>query len=184
MFLDIFNFLEEISSPSYSKAFLSHVLFSALSWVYLCHFPCPLLLFFSQLFVKPQYSTTLPPVMKRSFCVFVWLVGFCISSRRSSWNCSSSASSASVVGAQTWITVMLSGLLCKWTKIILLFLRLHPSTAFWSLLLAMRAASLHNYSESLKIGTHMLSFNGWISKQNMTDIQKNTSHQYKGMQCS
>ena len=74
MFLDISTFLEEISSPSYSKAFLSHVLFSALSSVYLCRFPCPSLLFFPQLFVKPQYSTTLPPVMKRSFCLFGWLV--------------------------------------------------------------------------------------------------------------
>ena len=35
-----------------------------------------------------------------------------------------------LVGAYTWITVILSGLLWKWTEIIVSFLRLHPSTAF------------------------------------------------------
>ena len=34
--------------------------------------------------------------------------------------------SASVVGTQTWITVMLNGLLWKQTKIILLLMKLHP----------------------------------------------------------
>ena len=33
--------------------------------------------------------------------------------------------------------VILNGLPWKWTEIILLFLRLHPSTAFWTLLLTM-----------------------------------------------
>ena len=51
----------------------------------------------------------------------------------------SSASSALVVGAQTWITVMLNGLPWKWTEFILLFLRLHPRTAFQTLLLNMMA---------------------------------------------
>ena len=37
------------------------------------------------------------------------------------------------------IAVILNGLPWKWTEIILLFLRLHPSTAFWTLLLTMRA---------------------------------------------
>ena len=63
-----------------------------------------------------------------------------VSSRRSSRSSQNwSASSASMVGAQTWITVMLNGLPWKWTKIILSFLRLHPSTAIWTLLLVMRA---------------------------------------------
>ena len=62
----------------------------------------------------------------------------CVSSRRScrsSWNWSTSASSASVVETWTWITLILKGLPCKRIKIILSFLRLHPSTAFWTLLL-------------------------------------------------
>ena len=41
--------------------------------------------------------------------------------------------SALVVGAQTWNNVMLKGLPWKQTEIILSFLRLHPSTAFWTL---------------------------------------------------
>ena len=41
--------------------------------------------------------------------------------------------------AQTWITVILNGLPWKWTKIIPLFLRLHPRTAFQTLLLIMRS---------------------------------------------
>ena len=40
---------------------------------------------------------------------------------------------------KTWITVILNGLPWKRTEIILLFLRLHPSTAFQTLLLTMRA---------------------------------------------
>ena len=58
---------------------------------------------------------------------------------RSSQNRSTSASSALLVGAQTWITVILNGLLWKGTVIILLFMRLHPSTAFRTLLLTMMA---------------------------------------------
>ena len=46
-----------------------------------------------------------------------------------------SASLSSVVEALTQITLMLNGLPWKQTKIILLFLRLYPSTAFWTLLL-------------------------------------------------
>ena len=59
-----------------------------------------------------------------------------VSSRRScmfSLNNSTSASSALVVGTWTWITMILDGLPWKQTKIILLFLRLHLSTAFWIL---------------------------------------------------
>ena len=40
---------------------------------------------------------------------------------------------ALVVGALTWITVILSSLAWKRTEIILLLLRLHPSTAFQTL---------------------------------------------------
>ena len=62
-------------------------------------------------------------------------LGFISRSYRSSWNCSTSASLALVVGAQTWITVILNALSWKWTEIILPFLRLHPSitfqTGFW-----------------------------------------------------
>ena len=47
--------------------------------------------------------------------------------------------SALVVGAQTWITVILNGLPWKRTEIFLSFLRLHPSTAFLTLLLTMMA---------------------------------------------
>jgi len=50
-----------------------------------------------------------------------------------------SASLALVVGAQIWITVMLNGLPWKRTEMILLFLRLNSSIAFWTLLLIMRA---------------------------------------------
>ena len=56
-----------------------------------------------------------------------------VSSRRScrsSQNCSNSASSALLVGAQTWITVILNGLPWKRIEITLSFLRLHPSSAF------------------------------------------------------
>ena len=54
-------------------------------------------------------------------------------SHRSSQNRSTSASSVLLVGAQTWITVILNDLPWKWTEIILSFLRLHPSTAFRTL---------------------------------------------------
>ena len=40
---------------------------------------------------------------------------------------------------QAWITMILNGLPWKRTEIILLFLRLHPSTAFRTLLLTMMA---------------------------------------------
>ena len=59
---------------------------------------------------------------------------------RSSQNRSTSASSALVVGAQTWITVILNCMPWKLTEIILSFLRLHPSTAFWTLLLIIGVA--------------------------------------------
>ena len=59
-----------------------------------------------------------------------------VSSRRScrfSQNCSTLASSALLVRAQTWITMILNGLPWKRTEIVLSFLRLYPSTEFQSL---------------------------------------------------
>ena len=53
---------------------------------------------------------------------------------RSSQNQSTSISSASVAVAQTWIPVMLNGLPLKQIETILSFLRLQPSTAFWTLI--------------------------------------------------
>ena len=69
------------------------------------------------------------PIMKRTSFLGVSSRRSC----RSSQNPSTSASSALMVGAQTWITVILNGLPWKWTEIILLFLRLPPSIAFWTL---------------------------------------------------
>ena len=65
-----------------------------------------------------------------------------VSSRRSygsSLNWLTLASSALVIGAQAWNTVMLNSLPWKATETILSCLRLHPSTAFQTLLLTMRA---------------------------------------------
>ena len=39
-----------------------------------------------------------------------------------------------LVEAQAWVTLILNGLLWKLREIILWFLRLHPSTAFWTLI--------------------------------------------------
>ena len=47
-----------------------------------------------------------------------------------------------LVGAQTWITVILNGLPWKRTEIILSFLRLHPSTPFRTLLLTVMLGSI------------------------------------------
>ena len=52
---------------------------------------------------------------------------------RSSENHSASASSVLLVGASTWITVILNGFPWRRTEIILSFLRVHPSTAFQTL---------------------------------------------------
>ena len=59
----------------------------------------------------------------------------------SSQNHSTSSFPALVVGTQTWITVILKGLPWKRTEIILSFLRLHPSTAFQTLLLTMMSTT-------------------------------------------
>ena len=72
------------------------------------------------------------PMMKRTSF-------FGVSSRRPRRSCksskshSTSASSASVVGAQIWIIAMLNDLPWKQTEITLSFLRLHSSTAFQTL---------------------------------------------------
>ena len=55
---------------------------------------------------------------------------FHVSSRRSCMNHSTSASSALLVGALTWITVISNGLPWKWTETILSFWGLHLSTPF------------------------------------------------------
>ena len=74
------------------------------------------------------------PIMERTYFLGVSSRRSC----RSSQDCSaSSASSALLVGAQTWITVILNGLPWKRIEIILSFLRLHPRTAFQTLLLTM-----------------------------------------------
>ena len=75
------------------------------------------------------------PIMKRTSF-------FGVSSRRpwrSSKNHSNSASTVLIVGTQTQIIVILNGLPWKRTETILLFLRLHPSAAFQTLLLTMMA---------------------------------------------
>ena len=53
-----------------------------------------------------------------------------------------SASSLLLVGAYTYMTMILNGLPWKWTEIVLSFLRLHPSTEFQSLLLTMMVTPL------------------------------------------
>ena len=61
---------------------------------------------------------------------------FGVSSRRSCSSSQKSSTSASLVlvlRAKTWITVILNGLPWKQTEIILLFLRLHPSTELQTL---------------------------------------------------
>ena len=74
------------------------------------------------------------PMMKRKFFLALVLESL-VSLQRTIqiqliWHC--------VDGALTWITVILNGLPWKQTEIILLFLRLHPSTAFQTRLLTMR----------------------------------------------
>ena len=52
--------------------------------------------------------------------------------------------------AQTWITVILNGIHWKQTEIILSFLRLHPSTAFLTLLLTMGESTAFNMAGNLE----------------------------------
>ena len=94
---------------------------------------------------KPNSPVT-PDILNSYFCIPVSYdeknIFFSVNSKRScrsSQNHSTSAFSALLVGAQTWITVILNGLPWKRTEIILSFLRLHPSTAFQTLLLTVRA---------------------------------------------
>ena len=90
--------------------------------------------YYSRCFLTSYFCIPVP-VMKRTPFGDVSSRRSC----RSSQNRSASASSALRVGAQTWITVILNGLPWKRTGIILLFMRLHPSTAFQTLLLTMMA---------------------------------------------
>ena len=66
------------------------------------------------------------PVMKRSSFFWVLVIEGLLSLH---WT----------IQLQLCITVILNGLPQKWTDIILSFLRLHPSTAFWTLPLTMMA---------------------------------------------
>ena len=79
--------------------------------------------------------TVTTPIMKRTFFFGVSSERSC----RSSQNHSTSTSLMLLVGAWAWINVILNGLPWKQTEIILSFLRLHPSTAFWTFLLTMMA---------------------------------------------
>ena len=76
----------------------------------------------------PTFAFQYPMIKRTSFFFLGVSSG---RSCRSSQNHSTSASSALVVGAWTWITVMLNALPWIRTEISLLFLRLHPSTDFW-----------------------------------------------------
>ena len=89
---------------------------------------------------KPNLPVKSRYLLTSYFCIPVSYdekdIFFDINSRRSyrsSQNRSISSSLALVVGAQTWITVMLNGLPWKQTEIILLVLKLHPNTAFQTL---------------------------------------------------
>ena len=67
------------------------------------------------------------PMMKGTSFFGVSSTRSCMSSQNRS------ASSALTVAAQIWFTLLLNGLPWKRTELILLFLRLHPSTAFQTL---------------------------------------------------
>ena len=88
---------------------------------------------------RPNLPVT-PGILTSCFCIPAPYdeknIYFGVISRRScrsSQNHSTLASSALLVGAYPWITVILNGLPWKRTEIILSFLRLHPRTAFWTL---------------------------------------------------
>ena len=115
---------------------------SVFSWQNCQPLPCFILYSKAKLACYSRYLLT------SSFCIsvlydekdiFFWCQLQEVS--RSSQNCSTSASLALVVWEQTWITVILNGFPWKRREIILSFLRLHPSTAFWTRLLTMRAAA-------------------------------------------
>ena len=103
----------------------------------------------------PRFPTFafLSPMMKRTS-----LSG--VSSRRScrsSSKHSTSTSSAFLVGTYTWITVIWNYFALE-TEIIVSFLRLHPSTAFWTLLLTMNATPF-----LLRILAHSSRYNGHLN---------------------
>ena len=76
------------------------------------------------------------PYNENYISIYIYIYILVVSSRRScrsSQNHLNSASSALLVRSQIWITVILNGLPWKRTVIMLLSLRLHPSTAFQTL---------------------------------------------------
>ena len=81
------------------------------------------------------------PIMKRTCLGGVNSRRSC----RSSQNRSTLASSALLVWAYTWITVIWNGLPWKWTEIMPSFLRMHPSTVFQTLLLTMMATPFFSH---------------------------------------
>ena len=84
------------------------------------------------------------PMMKGTSFFGVSSTRSCMSSQNRS------ASSALTVAAQIWITLLLNGLPWKRTELILLFLRLHPSTAFRTLfnLTVLYSIRLHFHHQS------------------------------------
>ena len=83
---------------------------------------------------SPRYLLTSQfciPISNDEKDIFFWCQ--CQKDCRSSQNHSTARSSSLVLGAQTWITVILNGLPQKQTEIILSFLRLHPNTIFQTL---------------------------------------------------
>ena len=113
---------------------------SAFSWQNYYPLPCFILYSKAKFPCYPRcfltsYFAFQSPIMKRTSLLGVSSKRFCISSQ----NRSTSASSALLVGAQSWIIMILNGLPWKRTEIILSFLRLHSNTAFWTLLLTMMA---------------------------------------------
>ena len=117
---------------------------SAFSWKNCQPIPCFILYSRAKLTCYSRYCLTsyfCIPVPYDEKDIFL-CVCVCVSPRRScrsSQNCLTLASLILVVGAQTCITVILNGLPWKQTEIIVSFLRLQPSTAFWTFLLTMRA---------------------------------------------
>ena len=117
---------------------------SAFSWQKLACYSRYLLTFYFCVPVPYDEKGTLLAVHFRRSC-------------KSSQNCSTSASLALVIGAQTWITVILNGLPWKRTEMILSFLRLHPSTAFQTLLLTTMATPflLRDLAHSSRYNGHL-----------------------------
>ena len=95
------------------------------------YYPLPCFILFS----KAEFACYSRYLLTSYFCIPVpydlWIFGVSFG-----WSCRSSSihstlsSSALLVGAKPWITVILNGLPWKWTEIILSFLRLHEELHF------------------------------------------------------